>query len=60
MFGVRVSVTLHLMFVHIKFSSVEVAEWPPYGKDLLTRLTICSTLYFDYRYLLFAYLSFWF
>ena len=24
------------------FSSVSVAEWPPLGKKLLTRLTICS------------------
>ena len=24
------------------FSSVYVAEWPPFGKELLTRLTICS------------------
>ena len=23
-------------------SSVYVAEWPPFGKELLTRLTICS------------------
>ena len=23
------------------FSSVWVAEWPPFGKQLLTRLTIC-------------------
>ena len=28
--------------VHIIFSSVSVAEWPPFGKYLLTRLTICS------------------
>ena len=31
-FGVRVSVTFHLMLVHIIFSSVSVAEWPPFGK----------------------------
>ena len=31
-----------LMCVHISFSSVCVAEWPPFGKELLTRLTICS------------------
>ena len=24
------------------FSSVSVAEWPPFGKELLTRLTLCS------------------
>ena len=41
-FGVRGSVTLHLMIVHISFSSVCVAEWPPFGKELPTRLAVCS------------------
>ena len=41
-FGVRVSVTFHLMFVHIILSSVWVAVWPPFGKELPARLTICS------------------
>ena len=31
-FGVRVSVMFHLMFVHYTFSSVLVAERPPFGK----------------------------
>ena len=31
-FGVRVSVTFHFMCVYIIFSSVWVAEWPPFGK----------------------------
>ena len=31
-FGVRVSVMFHIMFVHYTFSSVWVAEWPPFGK----------------------------
>ena len=31
-FGVRVSVTFHLTCVHIIFSSVPVAQWPPFGK----------------------------
>ena len=31
-FGVRVSVKFHLTCVHIIFSSVWVAEWPPFGK----------------------------
>ena len=31
-FGVRVSVMFHFMFVHYNFSSVWVAEWPPFGK----------------------------
>ena len=34
--------TFHFMFINIIFSSVWVAEWPPFGKELLTRLTICS------------------
>ena len=36
------SVTFLLTYVHITFSSVLVAEWPPFGNYLLTRLTICS------------------
>ena len=39
-FSVRVSVTFHLTCVHIIFSSV--AKWAPFGKQLLTRLVICS------------------
>ena len=31
-FGVRVSVMFHFMFVHYTFSSVWVAELPPFGK----------------------------
>ena len=30
--GVRFSVMFHLMFAHYTFSSVWVAEWPPFGK----------------------------
>ena len=30
--GVSVSVKFHFMFVHYTFSSVWVAEWPPFGK----------------------------
>ena len=39
-----------LRYVYIIFSSVWVAGWPPFGKELLTQLTICSLciLYFDY------------
>ena len=33
---VRISVTFHLMFVRIVFSSVWVAEWPPFGNERLT------------------------
>ena len=49
----QVSETNHLMIVHIIVSSVWVAEWPPSGKELPTRLTmftICN----------FSYLRFWF
>ena len=41
-FGVRVSVMFRFMFVHYTFSSVWVAEWPPFGKQLPARLAICS------------------
>ena len=41
-FGVRVSVMFHFMFVHYTFSSVWVAEWPPFGKKLPVRFAICS------------------
>ena len=32
----------HLMCVHINLSSVWAVEGPPFGKELLTWLTICS------------------
>ena len=41
-FGVRFSVMFHFMFVHYTFSSVWVAEWPPFGKYLPARLAMCS------------------
>ena len=34
--------TFHLMYVHVIFNSVWVSEWSAFGKELLTRLTICS------------------
>ena len=52
-FGVRVSVMFHFMFVHYTFSSVWVAEWPPFGKKLPARLAICYNLYFVYLKYLF-------
>ena len=33
-FGVRVSVMSHFMFVHYTFSSVWVAEWPPFSLNM--------------------------
>ena len=41
-FGVRVSVMFHIMFVHYTFSSVWVAKWPPFRKQLPAQLAICS------------------
>ena len=41
-FGVKVSVMFHFLFVHYTFSSVWVAEWPPFGKKLPALLAICS------------------
>ena len=41
-FGVRVSVMFHFMFVHYTLSSVGVAKWPPFGKQLPEWLAICS------------------
>ena len=32
----------YLICVYIVFSSVSIAEWPTLGKELLTRLNICS------------------
>ena len=32
----------HFMFVQFAFSSVWVAEWPPFGKYVPARLAICS------------------
>ena len=48
--------TFHLLCVHFSFSSVWVAEWPSFGKVLLTRLTmrslciltICNFSYFPF------------
>ena len=56
-FGVIEMVTFHRMFVHIIFSSVLVAEWPPFGKELLNQLTLCSLciLTFNFSYLPFLF-----
>ena len=58
LFLVSVSVAFHLMFVHIIFSSVSVADWPPFGKELLTWLTICSLCILTICN--FSYFPFWF
>ena len=41
--GHRASVMFHFMFVHYNFSSVVVAEWPPFGK-----VSNLFSLYFVY------------
>ena len=50
--------TFHFMCVHIILSSVSVAEWPPFGKKLLTRLTICSLCILTICNM--SYFPFWF
>ena len=57
-FVVRVSVTFHLMLVHIILSSVWDTEWPPFGKELLARLTICSLCFLTICN--FSYFPFWY
>ena len=48
----------HLTCVYVTFSSVSVAEWPPFGQYLLTRLTICSHCFLticDFNYSRFGF-----
>ena len=45
--------TFHLIFVNIIFSLVWVAEWPPFGKELPTQLSICSLCILTICYLSF-------
>ena len=48
----------HFMFVNYTFSSVKVAEWPPFGKKLPARLAIVLIvfclfvifIYFPFRF----------
>ena len=42
----------HFMFVHNTFSSVWVAELPPFGKQLPARLAICSHFILSNCYIL--------
>ena len=56
-FGVRVSLRFHLMFVQIIISSVYDAEWPPFGKALPPRLTICFRCFLTICN--FIYFPFW-
>ena len=50
--------TFHLMCVHIISSSVSVAEWPLFGKELITQLTICSLCILTICNI--SYFPFWF
>ena len=50
--------TFHLTCVHMIFSSVSNAELPPFGKVLLTRLTIYSLCILAICYT--SYFPFWF
>ena len=43
-FDVRVTVMFHFMFGYYTFSSVWVAEWPPFGKQVSNLFS----LYFVY------------
>ena len=46
------------LFLHSNFSSVWVAEWPPFGKGLPTLLTLCSFCILAICY--FSCFPFWF
>ena len=48
LFGVRVSVTFHLMCVHIICSSVWVAEWPAFGERAAHSVDHLFSTDFDY------------
>ena len=39
--------TFYLMLVHNTYSSVSVVVWPPFGKELSTRLAVCSHCIFS-------------
>ena len=40
--------TFNLLSVHFIFSSVSVAEWPPFGKKAAQSVDRMFSLYFDY------------
>ena len=54
----NVNLTLYTVYVQIILCSFKVAEWPPYGKELLTRLTVFSVC--NLSICNFSYFSFWF
>ena len=54
-FGVRNSVMFHLMFIHYTFSSVWVAEWPPFLEIAAHSVGHLFTL--SFVYLLYLFIS---
>ena len=48
----------YVLFVHIILSSVWVAPWPPFGKELLTRLTICFLCISSFETLVISHFGF--
>ena len=46
--GVGLCDVSHYTYVQIDFSSVWVIEWPPFGKELPARLTLCSLCIFSF------------
>ena len=49
-FGVSVLVMFHFMFVHYTFSSVWVAEWPPFGEKVSRSLHNAFTFTLNHDY----------
>ena len=47
-------------YVRVCLSSVQVAVWSPFGKELLTRLTICFLCVFLFYIYIFFFFWFWF
>ena len=52
-FGVRVSVKFHFMFVDYTFSSVWIADWPPFVKKLPPRLAFVFVAFCLFVYFIF-------
>ena len=38
----KLSVACSVLSLHYVRTDYKIAEWPPFGKELLTRLTVCS------------------
>ena len=57
-FGVRVSVMFHFMYIYYTFSSVWVAEWPPFGNSCLLGEQFVLIVFC--LFVIFIYFPFWF